>query len=104
MIRTMPARILWVDDESPFVERNRHLLRDAEVRYAPDGSIDRSYALPVETGTCIGFGGDHIHRGHRIGCVQHCAGPKSAAIHMQRFVQGRWRRVAGESERPGEDA
>jgi sugar lactone lactonase YvrE len=27
-------------------------------RYAPDGSLDREYALPVETGTCLAFGGE----------------------------------------------
>ena len=27
------------------------------VRYAPDGEVDRIYHLPVEVGTCAGFGG-----------------------------------------------
>ncbi len=27
------------------------------VRYAPDGTVDRIYHLPVEVGTCAGFGG-----------------------------------------------
>jgi len=27
------------------------------VRYAPEGRVDRTYHLPVEVGTCIGFGG-----------------------------------------------
>jgi len=30
------------------------------VRYAPDGSIDRRYALPVETATCLAFGGEKL--------------------------------------------
>jgi sugar lactone lactonase YvrE len=29
-------------------------------RFAPDGSLDRKYALPVETGTCLAFGGDDL--------------------------------------------
>ncbi|MGA2547260.1 MAG: SMP-30/gluconolactonase/LRE family protein [Rectinemataceae bacterium] len=29
-------------------------------RYAPDGSLDRKYDLPVETGTCMAFGGDEL--------------------------------------------
>jgi sugar lactone lactonase YvrE len=29
-------------------------------RYAPDGSIDRTYELPVETGTCMAFGGEKL--------------------------------------------
>jgi sugar lactone lactonase YvrE len=29
-------------------------------RYAPDGSLDREIGLPVEVGTCIGFGGDDM--------------------------------------------
>jgi L-arabinonolactonase len=30
------------------------------VRYSPDGQIDRVYHLPVEVGTCAGFGGDDM--------------------------------------------
>ncbi len=30
------------------------------VRYAPDGTVDRRYALPVETGTCMAFGGENL--------------------------------------------
>ena len=29
-------------------------------RYSPDGKLDRKYALPVETGTCMAFGGDEL--------------------------------------------
>jgi sugar lactone lactonase YvrE len=29
-------------------------------RYAPDGRLDRKYALPVETGTCLAFGGEDL--------------------------------------------
>jgi L-arabinonolactonase len=29
-------------------------------RYAPDGTLDRTYKLPVETGTCMAFGGDKL--------------------------------------------
>ena len=29
-------------------------------RYAPDGSLDRKYTLPVETGTCMAFGGEDL--------------------------------------------
>ena len=29
-------------------------------RYAPDGRLDRKYRLPVETGTCMAFGGDDL--------------------------------------------
>jgi L-arabinonolactonase len=29
-------------------------------RYAPDGSLDRKYVLPVETGTCMAFGGEDL--------------------------------------------
>lgn len=29
-------------------------------RYAPDGRLDREYALPVNVGTCIGFGGSNM--------------------------------------------
>jgi len=30
------------------------------VRYAPDGSIERRYALPVATATCMAFGGENL--------------------------------------------
>jgi len=29
-------------------------------RYSPDGKLDRKYALPVETGTCLAFGGEKL--------------------------------------------
>jgi sugar lactone lactonase YvrE len=29
-------------------------------RYAPDGRLERKYALPVETGTCLAFGGEDL--------------------------------------------
>jgi sugar lactone lactonase YvrE len=29
-------------------------------RYAPDGTLDRKYSLPVDTGTCMGFGGKDL--------------------------------------------
>ncbi len=29
-------------------------------RYAPDGRLDRKYRLPVETGTCMAFGGEDL--------------------------------------------
>lgn len=29
-------------------------------RYSPDGKLDRTYALPVETGTCLAFGGERL--------------------------------------------
>lgn len=30
------------------------------VRYSPDGIVDRVYYLPVEVGTCMGFGGEDL--------------------------------------------
>ncbi|MDA3958417.1 SMP-30/gluconolactonase/LRE family protein [Oceanispirochaeta sp.] len=30
------------------------------VRYSPDGKIDRKYNIPVETSTCVGFGGKDL--------------------------------------------
>ena len=30
------------------------------VRYAPDGTVDRRYALPVDTATCLAFGGEQL--------------------------------------------
>ncbi|MDP3179565.1 MAG: SMP-30/gluconolactonase/LRE family protein, partial [Spirochaetaceae bacterium] len=29
-------------------------------RYSPDGELDREYELPVETGTCLAFGGEDM--------------------------------------------
>lgn len=34
--------------------------RARTLRYAPDGSLDRIYHLPVDVGTCVGFGGEDL--------------------------------------------